>query len=169
MTNGNGSFESVRALATAIGRSHTDSRFKLWIHIASLKTSNIPFAWFLVLGCNRQAQRTGGYVLSREVRLFVFPFPHRHEKEHPNTRFAQTLNFLEGKTTPTLLSFPFFWQCWLFGCFSFLPRNWKVFERSAPAVRAVGSLLESSVYRLLTWSLTLCFIFRDQGRRHTIN
>jgi len=23
---------------------------------ASLKTSNIPFAWFLVLGCNRQAQ-----------------------------------------------------------------------------------------------------------------
>jgi len=73
----------------AIGRSHTDSRFKLWIHIASLKTSNIPFAWFLVLGCNRQAQRTGGYVLSREVRLFVFPFPHRHEKEHPNTRFAR--------------------------------------------------------------------------------
>ena len=42
----------------AIGRSHTDSRFKLWIHIASLKTSNIPFAWFLVLGCNRQAQRS---------------------------------------------------------------------------------------------------------------
>ena len=24
---------------------------------ASLKTSNIPFAWFLVLGCNRQAER----------------------------------------------------------------------------------------------------------------
>ena len=24
-------------------------------HTASLKTSNIPFAWFLVLGCNRQA------------------------------------------------------------------------------------------------------------------
>ena len=40
-----------------VGRSHTDSRIKLWIHTASLKTSNIPFAWFLVLGCNRQAQR----------------------------------------------------------------------------------------------------------------
>jgi len=39
-----------------VGRSHTDSRIKLWIHTASLKTSNIPFAWFLVLGCNRQAQ-----------------------------------------------------------------------------------------------------------------
>ena len=39
-----------------VGRSHTDSRIKLWIHTARQRPSNIPFAWFLVLGCNRQAQ-----------------------------------------------------------------------------------------------------------------
>ena len=47
----------IMCMLLSLVRSHTDSRFKLWIYIESLKTSNIPFAWFLVLGCNHQAQR----------------------------------------------------------------------------------------------------------------
>ena len=63
-----------------VGRSHTDSRFKLWIHIASLKTSNIPFAWFLVLGCNRQAQAV------TYVFLFQLQDPVLWRRgKHPNT------------------------------------------------------------------------------------
>ena len=50
-------FHFFRFAKDSVGRSHTDSRIKLWIHTASLKTSNIPFAWFLVLGSNRQARR----------------------------------------------------------------------------------------------------------------
>ena len=49
------SFESVRPTGRKEGRTLTrDSNSEFTC--ASLKTSNIPFAWFLVLGCNRQAQ-----------------------------------------------------------------------------------------------------------------
>jgi len=42
-TTSNQTSATLRPELLSLGRSHTDSRFKLWIHIASLKTSNIPF------------------------------------------------------------------------------------------------------------------------------
>ncbi len=53
---------------------------------ASLKTSNIPFAWFLVLGCNRQAERIVwscrwcvSETLKCEISL-INGFKHKREK-----------------------------------------------------------------------------------------
>ena len=44
------------------------------VSTASLFTSNISFAWFLVLRCNRQAQKSFVQVLPAVTNDFLFPF-----------------------------------------------------------------------------------------------
>ena len=66
-----------------VGRLTVYSRIKVSSMIAGTQvTSNIPIAWFLVLGCNRQAQ-----------------IAKREREEHPNIglQLHYPVNFLFGE------------------------------------------------------------------------